>query len=104
MPEFLSYLSTHGKMYNTEEEFMRRYGNFQNSLRHIEQHDHQEKGWGVGLDLFSDWSEEDMSQLYGGQEEETEDMPMVGAAPDYDLTKKLPKELWWTDNTAPVKR
>jgi len=65
MSEYLSYLSSHGKQYRTEEEFSKRFQNFQHTLREIEQHDENETGYSIGLNDFADWDQDELESLNG---------------------------------------
>ena len=65
---FMHYLSQHGKMYDTLEEFVERKELWLAKDLIIRAHNSRPSNFTLGHNKFSDWREEEMSKLYGEKE------------------------------------
>jgi len=63
--QFNSYMGTFGKNYQTEEEYSFRQSIFESSMRIINEHNAKGKSWTMGVNEFSDWTNEEYKQLLG---------------------------------------
>lgn len=101
--EFMQYLTQHGKMYTTMEEFQMRKDLFQAKDQVISAHNSRPANFTLGHNKFSDWSIDEFRSLLGEK-----GTPPNANCPDpqpLDLNASLPDYVNWVEAgmTTPVK-
>ena len=60
-------MAKHNKKYSTLTELIERFNIFQENYAFVMSHDSQLAGYELGLNYFSDWTQEELSNLYSLQ-------------------------------------
>lgn len=103
--EFMQYLSKHGKMYETVEEFLMRKEVFLQKDIEIRAHNSRPANFTLGHNKFSDWRAEEM-QVMLGEKESLESSNAYCKEPDESyFNAKVPDSVNWVEAgmTTPVK-
>ncbi|XP_011040826.1 PREDICTED: xylem cysteine proteinase 1 [Populus euphratica] len=101
---FESWISGHGKAYNSLEEKLHRFGVFKENLKHIDQRNKEVTSYWLGLNEFADLSHEEFKSKFLGLHPE---FPRKKSSEDFSYRDvvDLPKSIDWRKKGAvtPVK-
>ncbi|KAI4336680.1 hypothetical protein L6164_015176 [Bauhinia variegata] len=104
---FESWMSKHGKIYQSIEEKLRRFDIFKDNLMHIDETNRKAKNYWLGLNEFADLSHQEFKNMYLGLKPQS---VLVSKRPrptseEFDRVVDLPKSVDWRKKGAvtPVK-
>jgi len=95
LEHFTEFAAKFNKNFGDSEEFQKRFDTFKNNLRHVEEHN-SKNGFNLGVNMFSDLSEEEFLDIYGNKETEN-DHPIVERSSRRSQTNDNPQERWEED-------
>ena len=92
---FERFIATHGRNYASQEEFNLRKGIFMTNLQQIEEHNAKGLSWTLGVNQFSDWTDEEYGRLLGlkGRQGQNSALPVLNLQPK----KGADKSIDWRD-------
>lgn len=94
--KFQAYLAQFNKGYTTMEEYEMRLKLFKNSLRIVEEHNSKKSSYKMGLNEFSDMTDEEFRQAYTWNGPRTS----LVKPTKYEFTGKFPDSIDWRNNNA----
>ena len=103
--EFMQYLTKHGKMYQTVEEFLLRKELYLAKDLLIKAHNSRPANFTLGHNKFSDWKAEEMNKMLGEKESPESSNAYCKAPPSSDSNASVPASVNWVEAgmTTPIK-
>jgi len=101
--QFAKFREQFGKVYKTKSEVYRRATIFAQNLKKIEEHNKSGASWTMGINQFSDLTQEEFESLYMGGYKQMGSPSLDLPAREVKQAKDLPASVDWRNVSSPVK-
>lgn len=94
--EYLTYIASYGRHFTNEEEYSQRLAQFTDRLERLEKINAENVNFTVGINKFSDWTQEEIKRINGWREPEGAYVSHPRLSFAIISEDSLPSEVNWT--------